>query len=59
MTFDLTCVLTCGVHRSVDNDVGDSIHWEENDLDQLGAANPLPRINNLSRPDTAYVHTFV
>ncbi|KAK7087602.1 E3 ubiquitin-protein ligase TRIM37-like isoform X2 [Littorina saxatilis] len=39
---------------SVDNDVGDSMAWEENNLDQLGAPSGLPRMtNNLSRPETS------
>ncbi|XP_025092626.1 E3 ubiquitin-protein ligase TRIM37-like isoform X2 [Pomacea canaliculata] len=39
---------------SVDNDVGDSLHWEENDLDQLGNSSRVARTtNNLSRPDTS------
>ena len=43
------CVCAC---RSVDNDVGDSLPWEENDLDQLGAPSGLPRMtNNLTRPE--------
>lgn len=37
---------------SVDNDVGDSLAWEENDLDQLGAPSGLPRMtSNILRPE--------
>lgn len=39
---------------SVDNDVGDSLLWEENDLDQLGAPSGLPRMtNNLTQPEAS------
>jgi len=53
------CSMLCLFCRSVDNDVENSLFWEENDLDRRGAGASVKLTSNIPTADKYVLYTIL